>query len=474
LYILINQIIMKLKHNLFKLLMICAGIPALIIPTSCNKYVELQPPLNKINASDAYTTDGTATAAVIALYNYGIFGSFTTLQQSMALFNGVSSDELHYTLTNSTNITEMENNAISIGNGANANLWAYAYAQLLEANDAVQGITVSTTLTPTVKSQLLGEAKFFRAFVNFYLVNLYGGEPLVVSDPLTNAFLPRSTPAQVYSAIVSDLKDAQAALPTTYVGTLRSRVNQYAATALLARVYLYQKDYVDAEAMATMVINAGVYTLAATNSVFINTSNETILQFATYYGYSAFATSYRTATSATNIVPPTYVLTSNIANSFEAGDNRKTNWVDSTISGTKFYRINKYKIYTAATAGAGNEFNVVLRLAEQYLIRAEARAQQGNVVGAAADINMIRTRAGLGATTAATQSTLLTAVAQERKVELFGEYGHRWFDLLRTGQANAVLSVMKPTTWNATRSVLFPIPDAQRQLNTALTQNSGY
>ncbi|MGZ3756594.1 MAG: RagB/SusD family nutrient uptake outer membrane protein [Mucilaginibacter sp.] len=466
---------MKLKHNFFKFLMICAGVPALIIPTSCNKYVELQPPLNKISASDAYTTDGTATAAVVALYNYGIFNSFTTLQQSMALFNGVSADELHYTLTTSTDIAEMENNAISIGNSTNANqIWYYAYAQLLEANDAVTGITAATTLTPSVKSQLLGEAKFFRAFVNFYLVNLYGGEPLVGSDPLTNAFLPRSTPAQVYSSIISDLKDAQAALPATYVGTLRSRVNQYAATALLARVYLYQKDYVDAEAMATAVINSGVYSLAATNSVFINTSNETILQFATYYGYSAFATSYRTATSATNIAPPTYVLTSNIANSFEAGDNRKTNWVDSTISGSKFYRINKYKIYTAATAGAGNEFNVVLRLAEQYLIRAEARAQQGNVAGATADINVIRTRAGLAATTAATQTTLLTAVAQERKVELFGEYGHRWFDLLRTGQANAVLSVMKPTTWNATRSVLFPIPDAQRQLNTALTQNPGY
>lgn len=466
---------MKVLYNLSTLILISMGISVSIMSSSCKKFVELDPPLNKITASTAYSTDGTATASVIALYNYGIGNSFNTLQQSMALFNGVSADELHYTLTTNTDITEMENDAISIGNTTNANLiWYYAYTELLVANDAVSGITASTTLTPSVKTQLLGEAKFFRAFINFYMVNLYGGEPLISNDPLTNAYLPRSTPAQVYASIVNDLKDAQASLPVTYVGTLRSRVNQYAATALLARVYLYQKDYVNAEAMATTVINSGVYSLAPTNSVFINTSNETILQFATYYGYSAFATSYRTATSATNIAPPTYVLTSNIANSFEAGDNRKTNWVDSTTSGSKFYRINKYKIFTAATAGAGNEFNVVLRLAEQYLIRAEARAQQGNLSGAAADINIIRTRAGLAATTAAAQSSLLTAVAQERKVELFGEYGHRWFDLLRTGQANAVLSVMKPTTWSATRSVLFPIPDGQRQLNPALTQNPGY
>ncbi|OCX54374.1 hypothetical protein BEL04_08950 [Mucilaginibacter sp. PPCGB 2223] len=462
-----------LTYSLSKLILICVGIPVLIMASSCNKYVQLDAPVNKVNASSAYTTDGSATAAVIALYNYGIFNSFNSLQQGLALYAGISADELHYTLTTTPEITEIENNAISIGSNTNATFWAYAYSELLEANDAITGITNSTTLTPSVKNQLLGEAKFFRAFVNFYLVNYYGGVPLTGNDPLTNAYLARSTASQVWALIVSDLKDAQGLLPVTYVGTLKSRVNQYAATALLARVYLYQKDYVNAEAMATAVIGSGTYSLAATGSAFINTSTETILQFATYYGYSAYATLYRTASSATNIAPPTYVLTSTIANSFEAGDNRKANWVDSTVSGSKFYRINKYKIYTAATAGAGNEFNVVLRLAELYLIRAEARAQQNNLTGAAADINTIRARAGLAVTTAATQSTLLAAVAQERKVELFGEYGHRWFDLLRTGQANSVLSVLKPS-WNATRSALFPIPDAQRQLNTSLTQNPGY
>lgn len=465
---------MKLKYSLSKLVLICMVFPAMIVSSSCKKYVELDAPQNKINASAAYQTDATATAAVIALYNYGIYSSMVPFQQYINFYGGVSSDELHYTLTTSPEVVEIENNKISIASVANANFWSYAYSNLLAANDAITGITNSTTLTPSVKSQLLGEAKFFRAFINFYMVNFFGGIPLTGNDPLTNAYLPRSTADQVWASVISDLKDAQGLLPTTYVGTLRARVNQQAATALLARAYLYRKDYANAEAMATQVINSGTYSLSPTASAFINTSNETILQFATYYGYSSFATSYRTSSSATNIAPPTYVLTSNIANSFEAGDNRKTNWVDSTVSGSKYYRINKYKIYTAATAGAGNEYNVVLRLAEQYLIRAEARAQQGNTSGATTDINTIRTRAGLANTTATTQTALLAAVAQERKVELFGEYGHRWLDLLRTGQANTVLSVMKPNTWDATRSVLFPIPDVQRQQNTALTQNPGY
>jgi starch-binding outer membrane protein, SusD/RagB family len=465
---------MKLKYSLSKLILICMVFPAMIMSSSCKKYVELGAPQNKINASTAYQTDATATAAVIALYNYGIYGSSVPFQQNVSFFGGISADELHYTLTTTPEINDIENNKISIGSVTVANFWMYAYEELLAANDAVTGITNSTTLTPSVKTQLLGEAKFFRAFVNFYLVNFFGGVPLTGNDPLANALLPRSSADQVWASVISDLKDAQGLLPTAYVSTLRARVNQYAATALLARAYLYRKDYVNAEAMATQVINSNTYSLAPTASAFINTSNETILQFATYYGFSSFVQSYRTSVVGTNIAPPTYVLTSNIANSFEAGDNRKTNWIDSTVYTTKYYRINKYKIYTAATAGAGNEYNVVLRLAEQYLIRAEARAQQGNTSGAATDINIVRTRAGLANTTAATQTTLLAAIAQERKVELFGEYGHRWLDLLRTGQANTVLSAMKPTTWNATRSVLFPIPDLQRQQNTSLTQNPGY
>ncbi len=468
---------MKNIYKKIKFLATGVVLPAIVFTTGCKKLVELDAPQNKIEASTAYQTDATATAAVLALYNYGIFGSMTPLQQGITFYGGISSDELHYNLTTTPEITEIENNQISIGSSTNATFWGYAFSELLVANSAIAGITKSTTLSPAVKSQLLGEAKFFRAWVNFYLVNYYGGVPLVREDPLTNAYLPRASADAVWTSIIADLRDAQGLLPATYVGTLRSRVNQLAATALLARVYLYRKDYANAEAQATQVINSGTYSLVTTPNVFINTSNETILQFATFYGFSSFVQSYRTSPTATPGTLPSYTLTSNIANSFEAGDNRKTNWVDSATSSSKFYRIDKYKVYTAATAGAGNEFNVVLRLAEQYLIRAEARALTGNLSGAAADINIIRNRAGLGnltATNSASATALTSAIAQERKVELFGEYGHRWFDLLRTGQASAVLSRLKPNTWNATRSVLFPIPDQQRQLNTSLTQNPGY
>ena len=89
-------------------------------------------------------------------------------------------------------------------------------------------------------------------------------------------------------------------------------------------------------------------------------STEPILQFATFVGASRFGPLYRTGTLAINVAPPTYTHTSNTADSFESGDNRKTKWLEATISGSKFYRINKYKIFTATSTSMDNEFNVVL------------------------------------------------------------------------------------------------------------------
>jgi hypothetical protein len=117
----------------------------------------------------------------------------------------------------------------------------------------------------------------------------------------------------------------------------------------------------------------------------------------------------------------------------------------------------------------------VFRLAEQFLIRAEARAHLDKITGAnsaKADLNMIRDRAGLPPTVASTKEEMLAAILQERRMELFVEWGHRWFDLKRTGKASEVLSVLKPR-WDPT-DVLYPIPYNELQLNPNMMQNAGY
>jgi hypothetical protein len=124
---------------------------------------------------------------------------------------------------------------------------------------------------------------------------------------------------------------------------------------------------------------------------------------------------------------------------------------------------------------------MVLRLGEQYLIRAEAEAELNDPGDAATDLNVIRKRAGLPPTTAANQSDLLTAILKERRVELFSEWGHRWFDLCRTGNAPAVMATpgnvcqAKGGVWNAdNHQLLWPIPQQDIKADAKLSQNPGY
>jgi hypothetical protein len=168
---------------------------------------------------------------------------------------------------------------------------------------------------------------------------------------------------------------------------------------------------------------------------------------------------------------PAYSITNNLLNAFEPGDLRKVNWIKSgSFNGQPYSYPNKYKINASTTNPT--EYNVVLRLAEQYLIRAEARANQSMIEGAVQDINALRARAGLLAlaTTIGAEQCLI-AIEQERRVELFTEWGHRWFDLKRTKRVNEVLGARAGWTHN---DQLYPIPFSELETAPNLKQNPGY
>jgi hypothetical protein len=141
------------------------------------------------------------------------------------------------------------------------------------------------------------------------------------------------------------------------------------------------------------------------------------------------------------------------------------------VSGVTYVYPTKYKTKTASSDPV--EYNVIFRLAEQYLIRAEARIQQDRYADAQSDLNLIRSRAGLPKTTASDKPTLLNAIESENRSEYFAEWGHRWFDLKRWGKVDTVLSTLKFPNWQST-DVLYPIPLTEIQRNPALTQNPGY
>jgi hypothetical protein len=445
------------------------------ILSGCNKLIDVDLPVDKLVTSSVFADSATAQSAMNGVYSqmYNVSNGSTgasVFSSDISILPAESADEL---VPVQNTFDQFATNGLITGNANVINFWANCYNIIYLSNNIIEGSQASGTISASLKKQLTGEAKFIRAFCNFYLVNYFGKVPLITTsniDVSNNA--PASTTEQVYSQITTDLIDARDALAKDYSwsGGDRTRVNSYVASAMLARVYLYTNQWALAEQEATKVINqSSLYAiLPDLNSVFLANSQEAIWQFYTNVEGSTFF--------ARKILPsgggvPYYAINTLLSNAFESGDNRKANWMNTiTVTGNTYTYPSKYK----SIINDNTEFDMVMRLAEQYLIRAEARTQQGNnFTGAAADLNVIRNRAGLQATAANDKTTLLQAIVHERQVELFCEYGHRWLDLKRTNTIDAVLGAEKPGVWKST-AALYPIPLSALATNPKLTQNPGY
>lgn len=459
---------MKQKFILFSTLLVCC-----MDFSSCKKFLEIPAPHDQLISPLPFYNDATAIATVTGVYSEMMKNANLFSSGLITLYGGLSADELYYYTPGSKD--EFLLNQITEANHPNisAYFWEPAYRFIYAANLIIEQVNKSSAITATTKNMLLGEAKFIRAFCYFNLVNLFGDVPLTTaSDYRPNGALPRSPVAELYIQIVNDLKDAQNLLTSNYPSVEKTRPNKWAATALLARVYLYKGDWINAEAESTSVINSGSYSLVTNlNNVFLKNSAETIWQLmpvnSIYNTWEGNAILPATTNSS-----PTYLLTAAFVSSFETNDRRKIAWVASrTYQGQTLYYPYKYKVF--GSNAALTEYYTVLRLAEQYLIRAEARTQRENLQGALEDLNVIRNRAGLPNATTVTKQDILMSIEQERKTELFAEWGHRWFDLKRTNRANEILGALKPQTWQSS-DVLWPIPVSQINLNHSLTQNPGY
>lgn len=438
--------------------------------TSCEDFIRIDPPRTDLIKSTVFATDATANAAMIDIYfELSRTGFASGNSSSISYIGTYSSDEqLNYSIGT---LQEFNENELTASNVFVRSLWTEMYKTIFKANSLIEGVTKSRTISSSSRNQLVGEGKFIRAFCYFYLVNLWGDVPLVTStDYRLNSNISRTPSEDVYFQIISDLQDAQELLPDGYLhaNNERVRVNKSAASALMARTYLCINDWAKAESEATKVIESSMYKLPANlNEVFVANSQEAIWQFHTTFRPAEWATFLVTPSG-----PHAGVLRDEFVNNFEEGDQRFTVWVRSITdnSGSFFYFPGKYTSITL-----GGEFSTLLRLSEQYLIRAEARAHQNNIDGAQSDLNRIRHRAGLVGTGASDMTSLLLAIERERVVELFTEQGLRWIDLKRTNRADDVLAPIKSSTWQST-DVLYPIPEYELLNNQALrnAQNPGY
>jgi starch-binding outer membrane protein, SusD/RagB family len=437
-----------------------------IVFTSCKKFVDISEPSNRLVKSNVFKTDQSATSAVIGIYSSIVNNPNFSSQPTIAM--ALCSDELSNTLD--LNYSEFLNNNIQPLNSYNQSIWSAAYQYIYYSNSVIEGLESSAEVSDTTKNRLLGEAKFLRAFCYYYLINLWGPVPLIKSTNYKVTSLSgRTDSLELIQQMITDLKDAQALLSEYYITSEKARPNKWTATALLSRLYLSIGDYAKAESEATSIINSNMYSLAQINSAFLLASKETIWQLQPkIFAYSFVPTAF--IPSSINSIPP-YPLSSNLINAFESGDQRKVNWTKSNVvSGVTYFYPYKYKVNSGTTA---TEHLIVFRLAEQLLIRAEARAQQNNLSGAQSDLNQVRSRASLPNSTSSDKAALLLFIEKERQVELFTEWGDRWINLKRTGRIDAVLAPIKSSNWQATDK-RWPIPQRQIDVNPNLSQNEGY
>lgn len=464
-----------------------------IFSTGCKKFVTIDPPASSISASVAYNSNPSAAAVMSGIYSNMAGGGISNGDGSLSISEGLSADEITLYL-NVTPYSQFYQNALSSSTAGASNnyFWGEIYSMIHVANTVIEGVANSSVVTASMKRQLDGEAKFIRAFFHFYATNIYGDVPVVTSgDYLTNNTIKRAPKTQVYQQIIQDLKDATAELTPGFVDangnstTERIRPNKGAAQALLARVYLYYgnltndvSNFTNAKVLADSVIGNALYSfspLSGAGSVFTKNSKETIWQLAPSPGFNTLDAQFFVLTA-----PPWFVaLSQNLIPAFESNDSRFQNWVGVyTLDNIdSFYFPYKYKVYNYGDPVT--EYTMVLRLAEQYLIRAEAKAQLDDISGSQDDLNAVRARAGLPPTTATDKETLITAILHERQIELFTEWGHRWFDLIRTGNINSVMGSpgnvcqSKGGTWDPNK-ILAPLPLYETQINPNLTQNPGY
>lgn len=442
--------------------------------SGCDSFVEVDLPSSQLNISSVFDEKATANAAMTDIYSkLRDSGLLTGNATGMSIALGTYADELDYYGTSLADIQHFYNNSVLPRNGAVAEWWSSSYNIIYAANTVYEGVSASTKLSPTDKDQLMGEALFVRGMVHFHLVNLFGDIPYITTTSYEqNQVAPKMLVAEVYNHVIADLEAAKQLLPSNYFGGIRIRPNKLVASAMLARVYLYNGNNAEAGNEASAVINeTGTYSLVtAFDTAFLKGSVSTIWQL---IPNSPGGNTAEGGNLIFNAGPPPFAaLTNGLVAAFETGDLRKIHWINGITDGsTTWYHSYKYK--QQSMTGTTEEYSIVMRLPEMYLIRAEARAKQGFLTGAKDDLDVIRNLAGLPSSTATNQQDILTAILRERRVEFFTEGGHRFFDLKRASELTTVLAPVKPG-WSSNEA-LFPLPESELSLNpNMLPQNPGY
>lgn len=456
-----------MKNNIYYLLVVAV----LINISSCTQLIEVDLPKDVLSTEKVFADSLSAEAAIMGVYStisYGK-GGFNLL---LNYYPSISSDQM-YPIGGNTTDQQFYDNKLDSENSMVRTIWSEIYSSIYNFNACIEGLENSTNLSSAQQKTLIAEMKCLRALQYFHLVNLFGAVPLVLTTDYNYSRKQfRSTEEEVYTQLISDLKESVVALD---MGNRESiRVNTSFAKGLLSKIYLYIKDYENAALLATDVIENGGYHLEAFPSdVFKHDSKEVIFSLIPVYPGSA-TTEGASFIPVNESVIPKYIIHENLLSQFEESDLRKEQWIGlNIVNDVKYYFPYKYKM-RMADVGKPIEKQVIFRLAELLLIKAEANIHLNNLELAITDINKIRNRAGLtDLKIKSSQEAVLQEVYKQRQLELMCEWGgNRWYDLKRTGKVGEVMNDVKGE-WDPSAS-LYPIPLEEIKRNPFLTQNKGY
>lgn len=461
---------MKTKFNILA----AFGLSALVLymVQSCDRLLDVQPPIDQISSDQIFSSVNTADAALSNLY--------TEIQSNSLISGGPSgtgallgaySDELinHNVFTQNAD-SDLYHNVQGSSNSTVKKVWTNAYSEIYAANAIIEGVEKSTALSENDRKRVRGEALFLRSLVYFYLTQMFGDLPYVTStDYILNQSLAKTPVAELLVMIQNDLYEAKSDLSDDYRNPERIYPNRKTAELLLATLLTTRKQYAEAETLLMGIVNSPLYSWQPDlEKTFKKQGRHILWQLKPLKPNDATgeALLYYFESAA----PTTYSLTESLVADFETADLRKQLWIKAkTINGKQYYRANKY----SKLSPNNEEYSVAFRLEEAYLLLAEALAEQGKISAALPYLNAVRQKAGLGDVPATvTKEILLDAIVNENKKEFFTEKGIRFFTLKRAEKLSG-LTLYKPN-WKEYHKV-WPLPFSELILNIHLNpQNNGY
>jgi tetratricopeptide (TPR) repeat protein len=435
----------------------------LLLFTSCADYFLHPESPQYISDALAITDAQSAETAVLGIYSglqHGEYYGGDGFQSAANLSGGdhiwVGTQNHYYTFV--THTYRPDNRTLN-------DSWNAMNQVVNRANQVIDKIPQLNVagLSEETKNHWLSEAYTIRALVHFDLARTWGNIPVVTNptnSPSSASDIRQSLQQEVYTHVLSDLETAEKIADQVFD---RNRVNIYTIYAFKARGYLYLKQWDKAEEYAGKLIGNTNFELVSWENILAEkNTKESVWELAFSSADKSNYFSVWSSDSYRNTLAPSRILY-NLLHS-EAGGERSL-LVKDVSTDTKL----DYYVQLLYWRPNNDNPTYLFRIAEQYLIRAEARAKKQNpdLAGALSDLNAVRARAKTALSAASTIGQIILDIENERRVELAFE-SHRWFDLVRTERAGEILGVTDRNKW------IFPFPYNDVQTDTNLVQNEGY